>query len=144
MNTDNEAPAGKNAGDEIFASLVVLANSVGEEFTYSVTVVVQGTVISGRLVSGLTYAKWLAESDSFFDSVRDHYATAVNPDAREISDEELRTVTYFHLKDAVIYQGGSKIGLDYWRGLIASVDGWSVGRLDGDDEVTAARGQTNG
>ena len=113
--------------DIAFASLVVSANSNGEDFgTYPVTVLTGGAVISGLLVSGLQYGKWIAGMDPFYKLIEDTYAEAVDG---ELTDEAVDSVSYFHLAEAVIHQGAGHIEIGYWRGLVGSVTGWTLGRL---------------
>jgi hypothetical protein len=48
---------------------------------------------------------------------------------------ELGEVRMIQLRGARIFQGGVEVARpDWWRGRLASIDGWSFGRFHGDDE----------
>ncbi|AMS02953.1 hypothetical protein SEA_MAGICMAN_33 [Gordonia phage MagicMan] len=135
MSNETPPPSGRNPengqredDDIVFASLVVSANSMGEEFTpYGLTVVSGGIVVSGRLISGLQYSKWLTDNDSFYQTMVDTYAAAVGED---LTDEAVLSVSYFHLADALLVSGSDTISIGHWRGAVSSVTGWTIGRIE--------------
>lgn len=99
----------------------------GTEFT--ITLSVAGATIAGLLVGRDVWIKrMLAEYGD-----RNPLAIAIEQkwaEENDEADEDGMEYKYLHLVDAKIYTGGEGIpskGGIYWRGRIASIDGWSFG-----------------
>jgi len=119
--------------DPMLLSFVNIANTTSLEI--GVTLSVNGTVVSGNLISYTSYLKLLAEefkgkgnvadvfSQSFIDT-----ATQAERVLNEMEDDEIKPANYLHLKEATIFNGQqTKIGL--WRCSISSVNGFTFGIL---------------
>jgi hypothetical protein len=123
--------------DWLLAFLVGLANDAGVEL--DITVVADGAVISGRLVS---MQRWLTLNADRFpagevaqvlsDHLRD-IALSVTP-GKDDSDEEPEQTgvapSYIHLTDARFVHGDGIVPNDcslLWRGRLSRVTGWSLG-----------------
>ena len=123
--------------DGLLTLLVAVANDTGIDL--DITVVAEGTVVSGRLVSMHDWLKMNA--DKFPDgevaqTLANHLrqlAAEVTP-ASEGSDDDSgeTTASYVHLADArfVGTQGTfPEHGTLLWRGRLARISGWSFGSL---------------
>jgi hypothetical protein len=117
----------------------------------TITLTVNGTVISGVLVSPQAFAKRTAEDlrnslggherGEAFDPLFDHIAESADDRAAafmaafEADDREaaasIELPEYIHLKDARVLAGPGLLpgnGM-WWRGRVDSVDGWAPGQL---------------
>lgn len=138
--------------DYSLETLQALANDVG--VTIPITLTVGGLVISGDLVSGKDYFESAAvnmrsaqTTDStgggpiealqslpdrlaqFFDGYANDYP--LRRDREEDADAADLAPRYVHLGQATIRQGGGPtIKVGEWRGRLAVVSGWSLGRID--------------
>lgn len=122
--------------DTFLSSLVMLANSGMET---GITLNVRGTVISGVLISGETYFKKMAAQfaslpqtefvETFTRTLNtnaDRFKTSIEEDRK---NHTIRQPHYLHLKDCTFLSTDSRISAQkpLWRGLLSSVDGFSIG-----------------
>jgi hypothetical protein len=132
MNKDNRDTVKQDA---FLGSLVMLANS-GMEI--GITLNVRGTAISGVLISGETYFNELAGQfssspqaglkDTFMKILKnnaDRFQTSIEEDKK---NHTIRPPHYIHLKNCCFMNAGSDSSSKklLWRGLISSIDGFSV------------------
>ncbi|MBB6021423.1 hypothetical protein HNR77_002518 [Paenibacillus sp. JGP012] len=117
--------------DFTLENLVRFAN-IG--YSVSITLNVNGTLISGLLTSGKDYMETVAQSfegvskqgDTLASVYRGISESMYSGEALPLSDLSLEFV---HLKEAVIFQGNTDFNVGYWRGKINSVDGFSIGKI---------------
>lgn len=83
-------------------------------------------MVSGEIISGVDYAEWIANADPFFEVMKDLYDDKVGS---EMSSSVVDEIAFIHLKDTTIFVGSGQLKVNYWRGLIARVDGWTIGRV---------------
>jgi hypothetical protein len=140
MPTTSEAAAATHlAPDELFERLVHLTNTTDLEI--GVTLHVNGLVITGKLISGATYwsssARDLRERSVGSRDLVDAMAQSMEKLAVEYRDtlaEEADShpmTAFVHLKDArtVTPKGGIPRSGAFWRGRLASIDGFTLGEL---------------
>ncbi|WP_141629361.1 hypothetical protein [Sporolactobacillus vineae] len=127
--------------DTFLSSLVMLANSGMET---GITLNVSGTVISGMLISGETYFKELAAQfaslpqTEFIETLirtlntnADRFKKSIEADRK---NQTIRPPHYLHLRDCCFLNTDRKNSTQrqLWRGLLTSVDGFSVGVAETD------------
>lgn len=113
--------------DRVLQNLVARENADDTDEGYPVILTCNGLVIAGRIVSGLKYATAVGGVDPFLNSLPEAYSELVGGD---LTEEIVDGVLFIHLKDVTVYQGGAeRTKLNYWRGQLARVDGWSQGSL---------------
>ena len=143
-STDNRQSADQ---DPLLTLLVHLANQIGLEA--GITLFVRGMVISGDLVGGNTF------KEGFIESIRSGSGPAARPlaaglqpvleiaypdptdkdpvpggDEPDHDEDEARRIVFVHLRSAEIQQSGSTpLPAPWWRGRLAHVDGWTLGRI---------------
>lgn len=121
--------------DMLLCDFVRLANS--EALSADITLLCSGTVISGRLIGILEYFSIIADDASPFsnwirsnrEGILKRFADPENPDKIAFSKED---PLYIHLRDVIIYE---VVGvpnqetplLKAWRGMLTSIDGFSLG-----------------
>jgi hypothetical protein len=126
-----------------------MANRVGVEI--SITLLMGGMLVSGRLTSGRKYCQGVAEEIRSFVSpdsearldnlgeamaqLLDNAAQSVYPEVdmeTEPSDDEL-IPAYVHLRDSRFFHpGGPGLPVErgiWWRGRLTEVDGFFVGQF---------------
>lgn len=121
--------------DTFLSSLVMLANSGMET---GITLNVRGAVISGVLISGETYFKELTAQfaslpqagfvESFTRTLNtnaDRFKTSIEEDRK---NHTIRQPHYLHLRNCVFLgtDGGTSTQKSLWRGLLSSVDGFTI------------------
>jgi hypothetical protein len=130
-------------GDWFFQLLIQLVN--GADFTFGVTLTVNGVLLSGQLVGGKQYFEGIAEefSSAFTDpqvaenirgGISAHGKIYVNNDGSY--KQESPPPTFVHLKNArVFHNSGTPIPTNrgvWWRGRIEEVSGFMLGELNAD------------
>ncbi len=132
--------------DDVLAELQSLAN---QGIGLPVLLTVGGNVIAGSLISGHTYFNGVAEKlrdsvvvtdaegDDDFTDAKNKLADLVklfgshypDPATDEVHDDEPSDVfmVHLHLRDVTLNPGSNSIRLPFWRGRLASVDGWTLG-----------------
>jgi hypothetical protein len=122
--------------------MVRLANSAGVE--WPVTLNVQGSVVTGYLVSAEKYFNNVAETINPPDTdepkiIKAHGAlvaflkTMAADSAKVFKEEEEPRIGYINLRDAKIYVGSDQAPTSssvWWRGKISSVDGFTLGTFE--------------
>jgi hypothetical protein len=140
MSTTAEIADRSNlAPDDLFQRLVHLINTTDIEI--GVTLHVNGVVVTGKLVSGTTYwassADYLRENTTGDPGLVEAMAKSMERVARDYDetrgeDTESDTMAQFvHMRDArsVTPKGGIPRDGTFWRGRLASVDGFTLGEL---------------
>ena len=125
--------------DWYLQKLVALVN--GSQLEFGVTLYVNGSVVSGRLIGGKKYFEEFAKeftgaypgSSESKESIRAAFASNGDIYDREEGDgEDLPPPQFIHLADARCFSGGGSAipnrGV-LWRGKINSVSGFSLGQL---------------
>jgi hypothetical protein len=117
-------------GDWMLEALVAMATDPEYAVGTPVTLCVRGILVTGEIVSPKT---WI-------DAVFDQAAAAFPPAYRDVVQEAVDDVKakvpkisrkhtpYVHLKNAT-YAHNPPLRVPWARVLLASVDGWSLGRL---------------
>jgi hypothetical protein len=141
---ESEGVESELSPDNVLAMLVHVANTSDVEM--GMTLHVGGLMITGRLISGATY--WAASAQELRDSgqgptqliesmaenmdkVAEAYRDAYAADAADPGDHA--ATTFVHLRGAhtLVPQGPTPTAGAFWRGRLASVDGFSFGELKG-------------
>ena len=133
--------------DEFLTRLVGLANREG--LGIGVVLQLHGTVVKGELCSATDYWSELAEQVGYLDAptqlavtAREKMATdfkAIGASLRkrlEHDESAPHVPIYIHLRNTVVLVGASKLDAPLWRGRLASVDGFSLGRKQDDPKTT--------
>jgi hypothetical protein len=109
----------------------------------SITLFVQGSIVSGLLIGGKAYFEGLNSEmalGSASDDIKGAFQTMFAqfqsiytnlPDNQE-QQSEFGNVEFIHLKNAKFFAGGSLTPTNravYWRGRLSSVNGFSLGNL---------------
>lgn len=123
--------------DWLLTFLVGLANDAG--IGVDITVVADGTVVSGRLVSMHDWLRMNADqfpdgevAQILADHLRQLAAEATPTSADSDDDDGQPSASYIHLADAryVDAQGAYPgRGSLLWRGRLSGISGWSLGSL---------------
>jgi hypothetical protein len=125
--------------DIVLVQLASMAND-SPSAEVGITLSVGGALVSGNLIGGPTYFKRqadairgvangesLAEYFETFGSAQ--YAGSENKDRLTLADL-YNSITFIHLSDVtVMLTNVPTVRLSLWRGRLAAVDGWSLGRL---------------
>ncbi|HEX8652100.1 MAG TPA: gas vesicle accessory protein GvpU [Pyrinomonadaceae bacterium] len=129
--------------DVMLRIFTYLANHYGMSF--SITLSVGGSLISGMIISRDEYMKSLTGSireniSKLQDEVKEFLEVAIfepliQPIHYKDVAEEIADIKYIHLNDAKVFNAGGKPipargGGFLWRGRISSVDGFSIGILE--------------
>jgi len=115
---------------DVFIETLVKTVNVTESFPLQVTLVVGGTIISGKLISG---KEWSEENAKLYDSIIPSFAKLLRKFGDKWYGDIAKEATEYemiHLKDAKIQFGSSLIDLKFWRGRIRSIDGFAFGELE--------------
>lgn len=133
--------------DSMLEFLVKLASTAG--LSTPVTLTVGGTLVSGRIAGGEEYFKEVAKrvragqgqaetlevTAGIYDAYAEKYAEwyplrSEGADSDEEDESDETPISFIHLLDAHIFaQGAAPIELGQWRGLLSSIDGWTVGNM---------------
>lgn len=116
-------------------NLVQLANNAGAEM--GITLMVNGTVITGTLIGGKSYfnefadsfaSGWTTLDEDAKQAVRDSMARPADDYG---SDKPQGTVSYIHLRNARVQTptGSMPEGGFLWRGRLSQVSGFFLGSL---------------
>ncbi len=124
--------------DWFLQSLVDMVN-VSDSFEFGITLHVQGSIVSGILISGRKYFMSLGQAlrDSkadFFGEWVESFGDIYPSQDQEDNDEKPRNLPgYIHLRDAKVFGAydtpiPSNEGV-LWRGRINAVSGFNIGQL---------------
>ena len=121
--------------DSFLEALVRTCNDF--DFSLGITLNVGGLIISGMMVSEKGF--FIGAGDMFAngdDDLGAMFSEMLKQHGEEIQskniDFNLYSPTYIHLKDAKFYLAGTKTIPEngvWWRGKLASVDGYSLGNI---------------
>ncbi|MFP7492428.1 gas vesicle accessory protein GvpU [Terribacillus saccharophilus] len=118
------------AKDEILSFFVQAANH--HDFSTDITLHVNGTLVTGTIVSAASYFSSLRDSISEENDVAKQLKEALQQ-AKESADKRQGDVEYIHLKNMVAYLAENKTTPSdtelLWRGKISEVDGFFLGRM---------------
>lgn len=121
---------------------VVLHVLTGElddaEGSATVTLVIDGVVVSGTLISGVAYAATLRERLAQNTGPQDvtdmasifeigHRTQVESLTRRKQRGLALPRRRFLHMRDVRVYTGGSSIDMPLFRGRLDRVSGWSFG-----------------
>lgn len=121
--------------DRLLQLMTSMANS---GLRFSVTLFVKGTVISGDLIGQRPYLEEFIAgfTVSMDEELREHMRDAFGLNDPEPADEDrplAAEIQYIHLSNAQVFAPGQpplpQNGL-LWRGKMADVDGFSLGRFE--------------
>jgi len=158
MSSDDEPAAEKNTADEagqikpddnrdvLLQYFVDVVNN-NPDLAVSVTLNVNGIIVSGRIASRKEYFELLGDQVSRHLNVPDALAKKVGAyiksfgvdeseegESTDQADRDLTHIHYIHLSDArMFHNSGSPIPYEaglLWRCRINSVDAFSIGRLE--------------
>jgi hypothetical protein len=129
--------------DLLLRSLVQLADVRSEKM--SITLFVQGSIVSGLLIGEKAYFEALNNalnafnpdgSDKDKEVIRTFLAPfqslSTNLPDNQQEQSQWRDIEFIHLKDAKFYSGDSLVTQDkgsYWRGRLSRIDGFWLGNL---------------
>jgi hypothetical protein len=123
-------------------TLEMLVNFANIGLGFGVTLVVQGTVVTGTLIGGLQYMEQMAaaiekgtansSNPGIGQSIARLYIVGKEPYERPQGDENWMPPKdgYIHLDNAVIFDGPHTTNLGLWRGRISEVAGYNFGSLE--------------
>jgi len=128
------------ATDWVFENLVRSVNTE-DHFFMSVTLCVNGGVLTGELISprlyfyeyGKLWEQVLAKAGDFAQKIRGNWEAIGEKELAELRGSDRKTVTFFHLRNARIVVGPQPIpnvGGFLWRGRISEVSGFAIGSLN--------------
>jgi len=131
------AETSQDAGDQLLASFVRIANRSGVEL--GITLWVRGTIVTGILVPMGKYLEEVAANfdpvegaapfADFFRRLKEH-----SDEQQSRADDDGLPVAHIHLRDSRTYAPGAdrpiptRSGVP-WRGRLDSVDGFTFGTL---------------
>lgn len=129
--------------DWYLSNWVRLANNIDDDGSViPLTLIIGGAVVTGDLVAMDAYLRGVAEEGAKTLGLKDSNAIArfkkfasagaVDEEPRGKSSEDEPPPNYVHLRNAQIFLGGNTViptrGGVYWRGRLAAVDGFVLGR----------------
>ncbi|MFS0880171.1 gas vesicle accessory protein GvpU [Metabacillus niabensis] len=133
-------PEQMSTDDAVILMFLQLVEEDGVEVKVSLSV--NGAIISGTLIGATAYYEGITEASKKlpdttmskiiskkFNDLKDAYAKQKDEEAKE--EAEQFSPTYIHLKDAKYINGAHEVSHNgtWWRGKIASVDGFSFDSL---------------
>lgn len=125
--------------EELIWNLNFLAATEENFMSIGLTIIVDGVVLSGDLISSLEYYKIQAnankyDSDENFDISEERNAKRFRENKEyileKINNKETFYVDYFHMKDSVILSGATCSDKGFlWRGKISDVSAFSFQKV---------------
>ena len=111
----------------------LLAATVGRDpdATIELTVVVDGTIISGSAVSEQA---WERRQNDQVRAGSPEVADALESEARAADERTLSQDPYLHFLGPMLVTGGRKVRLQATRVDLRKVSAWSIGRMPADQE----------
>lgn len=120
-------------------AIAMLAKVANRGIGMSVTLLVQGLVISGVTTSGRTYFERVKEefnglvpqgAEGSMDPIWDGMAERYPAEGEEPTEEQRnQTTAFIHLVDARTSPEGLRFST--WRGRLSDVSGWTIGQFSG-------------
>lgn len=115
--------------DNVLASFVKAANNY--DFELDISLLVNGSIVTGTLVSAQEYFQGISESFSDGNEVAQELANQFEQ-ASESADSS-GEAQYVHMKETKVYCGGNKPtptkGEILWRGKLSEVDSFFLGKI---------------
>ena len=122
---------GKYDIDVRLAQLLAATVRLDPDATIELTVVVDGTIISGSVASGQTWER--RQNDHIrvgSPAIADAFASvAATADEQKLNDD-----LYVHFLGPVLVTGGRQVRLQATRVDLREVSAWSIGRMPADQE----------
>ncbi|MFE2352384.1 hypothetical protein [Kitasatospora cineracea] len=98
-----------------------------------VTLVVPGGLVTGTIISPAQWEKQFVREVDDYDLTRAiRAATGRIEDRADEGKKQIPDRRHLHLRDVTVRDGRARHTLPYWRGPLAAVSGWSLGRPDQD------------
>ncbi|MEG4496643.1 gas vesicle accessory protein GvpU [Microcoleus sp. F10-C6] len=131
--------------DLLLMSLVELAEEFSEKL--SVTLFVQGSIITGLLIGEKPYLEALNDElnattsgsaegkEAFKAFLAPFHTLSKNSSDNQEEQSQLKDIEFIHLKNAKFCNGSSLTPQNkgvYWRGLLSRIDGFFLGNLSSD------------
>lgn len=117
--------------DWFLAMLVGFANEY--QTAQSITLFVEGAVVTGKLIGGREYFTRLAETMAGTPDLFAKISDAFYPAGEDTEKPDVR-LSFIHLKDARVYQSGVQLPQNYkglvWRGRLEAVSGFTIGEME--------------
>ncbi|WP_009473890.1 hypothetical protein [Rhodococcus sp. JVH1] len=113
--------------DPLLANLVAQTNATGESLPVILTM--DGSVISGDLISGADYFRQLGEKtgmSGFFEPILKQY---VERQGETVTDIDVEDTLWIHVRDTTAISGSTTVNIGLWRGSLTHVTGWTFGKL---------------
>ncbi|MGJ9383099.1 gas vesicle protein GvpU [Salipaludibacillus neizhouensis] len=117
--------------DNILQLLTETANT--KDYTVDITLNVKGSVVTGTVVSAMTYLEEIAGEFSEENDIEQTIYEKLMEAASNLKDEEAPETNYVHLKDAKLFSESGKSlpsnGSVLWRGKLSDIDGFFLGKI---------------
>ena len=117
--------------DSRLAQLLAATVRRDPDATIELTVVVDGTIISGSAVSEQA---WERRQNDQVRAGSPEVADALESEARASDERKLSQDPYLHFLGPVLVTGGRKVRLQATRVDLRKVSAWSIGRMPADQE----------
>lgn len=117
--------------DRRLAQLLAATVRHDPDATIELTVVVDGTIISGSVVSEQA---WARRQNDQVRTGSPEVADALESLARTLDERKLSEDPYLHFLGPVLVTGGRKVRLQATRVDLRKVSAWSIGRMPADQE----------
>jgi hypothetical protein len=117
--------------DSILEFFVQAANK--HDFTLDITLNVNGSVISGTLVSAKDYFDALSENFEDGSDVAQKLSDELVKAGETVEENSSTEANFIHMRNTKVYCGDSKAtpskGKILWRGKLSEVDGFFLGKI---------------
>ncbi|MDF3308698.1 hypothetical protein P3H15_27145 [Rhodococcus sp. T2V] len=113
--------------DPLLTNLVAETNATGNSLPVLLTM--DGSVISGDLISGADYFRQLGEKtgmSNFFEPILNQYTER---QGEEVTDVDIDDTLWIHLRDTKLIAGSANVNIGLWRGSLTHVNGWTFGKV---------------
>jgi hypothetical protein len=117
--------------DSRLAQLLAATVRLDPDATIELTVVVDGTIISGSVVSEQA---WVQRQNDQIRIGSPAIADAFDATASTIDELKLNEDPYIHFLAPVLVTGGRQVRLQATRVNLRKVSAWSIGRMPADQE----------
>jgi hypothetical protein len=125
MKRVSNEPEPKDTSLEALFDTVLGYRDENEDATIHLTMMLGGSIISGRVISYRKYARLFARR-----LCSSHPGAEVEPRDHDDNNDDRRPIRqHFHMDDVHIINGSSRVDVPLWRGNLNDVTGWSHARL---------------
>jgi hypothetical protein len=122
---------GKHDIDSRLAQLLAQTVRLDPDATIELTVVVDGTIVSGSVVSEQA---WVQRQNDQIRIGSPAIAAAFDSAASTVQEPTLNEDPYIHFLGPVLVTGGRQVRLQATRVNLRKVSAWSIGRTPADQE----------